>query len=68
MTAVFLQWRRTLSLSSTSGDALDSNGSVAMTGGILVAQGPNSAPEVAMDYNGSFNNRRIADGFRTLFG
>lgn len=45
----------TLSLSSTSGDALDSNGSVAMTGGILVAQGPNSAPEVAMDYNGSFN-------------
>lgn len=45
----------TLSLNSTTGDALDSNGSVAMTGGILVVQGPNSAPEVAMDYNGSFN-------------
>lgn len=45
----------TLSLSASSGDALDSNGSISMTGGSASVQGPNSAPEVAMDYNGSFN-------------
>ncbi|MCE1199530.1 MAG: carbohydrate-binding domain-containing protein [Marinilabiliales bacterium] len=45
----------TVYLNSTGGDSVDSNGSVAMTGGTVVAQGPQSAPEVALDYNGTFN-------------
>lgn len=39
---------------STGGDAIDSNGSVVMTGGTVVAQGPASSPEVGIDVNGSF--------------
>jgi len=45
----------TVLVSSSAGDALDSNGSITMTGGTVVAQGPPSQPEVAMDYNGTFN-------------
>lgn len=44
----------TVSLSATTGDALDSNGSISMTGGTVIVQGPQSSPEVAMDYNGTF--------------
>ncbi len=55
----------TLSLNATTGDALDSNGSISMTGGSVSVQGPNSAPEVAMDYNGSFN---ISGGLLTASG
>jgi len=42
-------------MSTTGGDAIDSNGNVVMTGGTVIAQGPQSAPEVAIDVNGSFN-------------
>jgi trimeric autotransporter adhesin len=41
-------------LSSTRGDALDSNGNLRMTGGVVVIQGPASAPEVGIDVNGAF--------------
>lgn len=44
-----------VSVSSTGGDPLDSNGSIAMTGGTVIVQGPPSQPEVAIDYNGTFN-------------
>jgi len=39
----------------TGGDGLDSNGSIAITGGTIVVNGPQSAPEVGMDYNGTCN-------------
>ncbi len=42
------------------GDAMDSNGNVAMTGGTLILHGPPSAPEEAIDFNGTFN---ISGGF-----
>ncbi|MBP1641082.1 MAG: uncharacterized protein H6Q17_2665 [Bacteroidetes bacterium] len=45
----------TVNLSVSSGDCIDSNGSVTMTGGTVSAHGPSSQPEVALDYNGSFN-------------
>ncbi|WEK35144.1 MAG: carbohydrate-binding domain-containing protein [Candidatus Pseudobacter hemicellulosilyticus] len=45
----------TVSLSSTAGDPMDSNGNIVMTGGTVIVQGPNSQPEVAIDYNGTFN-------------
>lgn len=45
----------TLNLSSSGGDAMDSNGNIVMTGGTAVVQGPPSAPELAIDYNGTFN-------------
>jgi hypothetical protein len=43
----------TLILRSTSGDLLDSNGNVEMSGGIMIMHGPISA-EVPLDYNGTF--------------
>ncbi|MCE5348223.1 MAG: carbohydrate-binding domain-containing protein [Bacteroidales bacterium] len=42
-------------VNSSTGDGLDSNGSISMTGGTVVVQGPKSAPEVAFDFNGTFN-------------
>lgn len=45
----------TISVSTSGGDGIDSNGSVIMSGGTVVAQGPPSQPEVAIDVNGSFN-------------
>jgi hypothetical protein len=42
-------------LNSSTGDPLDSNGSMVMTGGTVVAHGPGSQPNVAIDYNGTFN-------------
>lgn len=42
-------------LSGSNGDALDSNGSIKITGGTVIIHGPVSSPEVAIDYNGSFN-------------
>lgn len=42
-------------VNSSSGDALDSNGSMSMSGGTIMAAGPNSQPNVAIDYNGTFN-------------
>jgi hypothetical protein len=39
----------------TNGDAIDCNGSIVMTGGTVVANGPQSGVEEAADFNGSFN-------------
>ncbi len=49
----------------TSGDGLDSNGSIVMSGGTVVVHGPQSQPEVGTDYNGTFN---ISGGFLILSG
>lgn len=40
---------------STTGDGLDSNGNILMSGGTVMVQGPSSQPEVGLDYNGTFN-------------
>jgi hypothetical protein len=42
-------------VNASGGDALDSNGNIVMTGGTVIAHGPQSQPEVGMDFNGSFN-------------
>ncbi len=42
-------------INSSTGDAIDSNGSATMTGGTLIANGPQSSPEVGIDVNGTFN-------------
>jgi trimeric autotransporter adhesin len=55
----------TIGISVTTGDGLDSNGNIAMTGGTVVINGPNSNPEVAFDYNGTFN---ISGGFLIASG
>lgn len=52
-------------LNSSTGDPLDSNGSIEMTGGTVIIHGPSSQPEVAIDYNGSFN---ISGGFIVASG
>jgi hypothetical protein len=44
-----------LTISSTSGDGIDSNGSASITSGTVIVQGPSSQPEVGFDINGSFN-------------
>ncbi|MGE5456909.1 MAG: carbohydrate-binding domain-containing protein, partial [Methanococcaceae archaeon] len=44
-----------ISVNTTRGDGLDSNGSIVMTGGTVVVHGPASNPEVGVDYNGTFN-------------
>lgn len=44
----------TIFLDASKGDAIDSNGDVKMTGGIVIAHGPPSQPEVGIDVNGSF--------------
>lgn len=40
-------------VSASTGDGLDSNGSIAVTGGTVIVHGPQSNPEVGMDYNGT---------------
>lgn len=42
-------------VNASGGDALDSNGNIVMTGGTVLAHGPQSQPEVGMDFNGTFN-------------
>lgn len=37
------------------GDGLDSNGSIEMTGGVVIVNGPTQSMNGAMDYDGSFN-------------
>lgn len=44
----------TLVATCTAGDAIDSNGSVLMDGGMLIATGPSSGVEEAIDVNGTF--------------
>ncbi|MBN2166983.1 MAG: carbohydrate-binding domain-containing protein [Marinilabiliaceae bacterium] len=41
-------------VSSTTGDAVDSNGNIKMTGGTLLVHGPTSNMEEAADFNGTF--------------
>jgi len=42
-------------ISCTGGDALDSNGDIAISGGTIIDHGPASNVEVGMDYNGTCN-------------
>ena len=42
-----------LTLSTSAGDGLDSNGNISVTGGRTVVHGSSGGIEVAMDYNGS---------------
>jgi len=44
-----------VSVSATTGDGLDSNGDILFTGGTILVHGPQNAPEVGMDFNGSCN-------------
>ena len=44
----------TVSSNVSSGDGFDSNGSISVTGGTVIIQGPPSSPEVGVDCNGSF--------------
>lgn len=44
----------TIYLSASNGDPVDSNGNITMTGGLLIAHGPQSQPEVGIDVNGTF--------------
>jgi len=50
----------TLYVSATTGDGIDSNGNLTVTGGTIVVNGPQSQPELAFDVNGTFN---ISGGF-----
>jgi trimeric autotransporter adhesin len=52
-------------LNSTGGDALDSNGSIKMTGGVNIVQGPSSSPEVGIDVNGTYT---MTGGFMVASG
>jgi trimeric autotransporter adhesin len=40
-------------VNTTTGDGLDSNGGLSVTGGTIVVQGPRSQPEVGLDVNGT---------------
>lgn len=44
----------TLIASCTGGDAIDSNGNLEISGGIVIANGPLSGVEEAVDFNGTF--------------
>ncbi len=52
-------------VNASSNDGLDSNGSIAMTGGTVVVHGPQSSPDVGMDYNGTCN---ISGGLLVVAG
>jgi trimeric autotransporter adhesin len=51
--------------SGLTGDALDSNGSISISGGNILIHGPNSQPEVGMDYNKSCT---LTGGFLVVSG
>lgn len=55
----------TIHVNSSTGDGLDSNGSIVMTGGTVIVHGPKSQPEVGMDYNGTC---KISDGTLVISG
>jgi len=44
-----------LAATCTGGDAIDSNGNVEISGGVVIANGPISGVEEAVDFNGTFN-------------
>lgn len=48
-----------------AGDGLDSNGSVTMTGGTVIVNGPENSGNGALDYDGAFN---ITGGFLVAAG
>ncbi len=52
-------------VSASTGDGLDSNGSITMTGGTVIVHGPSQQPEVAVDYNGTFS---LSGGFLIATG
>jgi trimeric autotransporter adhesin len=52
-------------VNSSNGDPIDSNGNIVMTGGTVIAHGPQSQPEVGIDVNGTFN---ISGGFLIVSG
>ena len=52
-------------VNTTQGDAIDSNGDIFFNGGIIVAHGPLSSPEVGMDYNGLC---KVTGGFIVISG
>jgi trimeric autotransporter adhesin len=57
-----------LMVSTTKGDALDSNGNIVMTGGTVIVHGPPSSPEEAVDFNGTFKTTGgffIASGIKS---
>jgi hypothetical protein len=49
----------------TGGDGLDCNGDVLFTGGTTIVHGPQSSPEVGMDYNGTCD---MNGGFLVISG
>jgi hypothetical protein len=52
-------------VNSSTGDGLDSNGSISVSGGTIIVHGPQSNPEVGMDYNGTCN---VTGGFIIISG
>lgn len=52
-------------VNSSQGDAIDSNGDVNINGGVIVAHGPLSSPEVGLDYNGTC---KVTGGFLVISG
>ena len=60
----------TLLLTTTKGDAVDSNGSINISGGTLVVQGSQTTPDDAVTYRSTFNitgGNLIASGAKTLY-
>jgi trimeric autotransporter adhesin len=55
----------TIVVNSSTGDPLDSNGNIVITGGLIIVHGPQSQPEVGMDVNGTTN---ISGGFLVVSG
>lgn len=52
-------------VNASGGDGLDCNGDVLISGGTTIIHGPQSAPEVGMDFNGSCN---VNAGFLVISG
>jgi hypothetical protein len=60
----------TITINTTRGDGIDCNGSIVMTGGIVIDNGPSSAPEEGIDFNGTFNmlgGYIISSGSNSMF-
>lgn len=49
----------------SNGDGLDSNGNIVITAGTTIVHGPQSQPEVGMDYNGTCN---VSGGLLVISG
>lgn len=55
----------TVSVNSTQGDGLDSNGNIVISGGTITVHGPQGQPEVGLDYNGTCS---ISGGLLAISG